>query len=139
MSKCGTDATTKRSAICWIMRALLMPTLAEGFGLPIAEALQRGTPVIASDLPALRETGQNIPTCVNPGDANGWARAIIDFVGDGAERQRQLATMASFRPSNWSDHFSRVENWMDHLKASDPDRDRYPDASVYARPAAAYG
>ena len=36
-------------------RALLFPSLAEGFGLPLVEARARGCPVIASDLPAFRE------------------------------------------------------------------------------------
>ncbi|WP_298930580.1 glycosyltransferase [uncultured Ramlibacter sp.] len=38
-------------------RALLLPSLAEGFGLPLVEARARGCPVIASDLPALMELG----------------------------------------------------------------------------------
>ena len=37
--------------------ALVMPSLEEGFGLPVAEAMACGTPVIASDIPALREVG----------------------------------------------------------------------------------
>jgi alpha-1,2-rhamnosyltransferase len=36
-------------------RALVFPSLAEGFGLPLVEARTRGCPVIASDLPAFRE------------------------------------------------------------------------------------
>ena len=36
-------------------RGLIMPTRAEGMGLPIHEALERGLPIIASDLPVLRE------------------------------------------------------------------------------------
>lgn len=50
------DASDEEIAIAYAKcRALLFPSLAEGFGLPIAEARARGCPVIASDLPALRE------------------------------------------------------------------------------------
>ncbi len=40
-------------------RAILMPSLGEGFGLPIVEALAAGTPVCASDIPIHREVGQD--------------------------------------------------------------------------------
>ncbi|WP_289020737.1 glycosyltransferase family 1 protein [uncultured Desulfobacter sp.] len=40
-------------------RALVFPSIAEGFGLPIIEALNSGLPVIASDIPVHREIGKN--------------------------------------------------------------------------------
>ena len=47
-------------------RALLFPSLAEGFGLPLGEALAAGTPVIAADLAALREIGGDVPDWLSP-------------------------------------------------------------------------
>jgi len=41
-------------------KAVLMPSLAEGFGLPVIEALAIGTPVLASDLLAHREVGEDL-------------------------------------------------------------------------------
>jgi glycosyltransferase involved in cell wall biosynthesis len=38
-------------------RALVFPSVAEGFGMPLVEALMRGVPVIASDIPVFREVG----------------------------------------------------------------------------------
>lgn len=50
------DATDAELAFAYTnCRALVFPTLAEGFGLPLVEARVRGCPVIASDLPALME------------------------------------------------------------------------------------
>src|SRR5690606_20770954 len=47
-------------------RALLCPSFAEGFGMPVTEALLGGTPAICSDLPALREAGGDVPDFIDP-------------------------------------------------------------------------
>lgn len=58
-------------------RAVLFPSFAEGFGLPVVEALQLGTRVIASDLPAFREVAGDLPQYLDPLDAPAWRRAIL--------------------------------------------------------------
>ena len=53
-----------------------MPSFAEGYGLPVAEALALGVRVIASDISVFHEiAGQNF-TAIDPIDAKGWRRAI---------------------------------------------------------------
>ncbi len=96
-------------------RALLMPSFAEGFGLPVAEALQLGAPVIASDLPVFREIAGDIPLYLDPNDGAGWERAILSFLGQSLERDRQLAAMQGFRAPGWDGHFSAVEPWLESL------------------------
>ena len=96
-------------------RAVLLPSFIEGFGIPLVEALQRGTPVIASDLPVFHEIAGEIPLYLDPLDGQRWETAICDFLTDSPERQRQLAAIPDFRPHSWEDHFNRVEVWLSEL------------------------
>jgi glycosyltransferase involved in cell wall biosynthesis len=57
-------------------RGLLMPSLAEGFGIPVAEAMTLGTPVITSAEGALAETAGDGAVKVDPTDTEAIARAI---------------------------------------------------------------
>jgi hypothetical protein len=93
-------------------RALLMPSFAEGFGLPVIEAMHLSTPVIASDLPVFREIAGGIPLLLDPADAAGWLTAVQAYCADCPDRARQLAALAGFRAPGWDDHFAQVETWL---------------------------
>ena len=90
-------------------RALLAPSLAEGFGLPVAEALALGAPVICSDLAAHRFVGGGAPDYLAANDADAWRQAIVDYAGEGSPRRRaQLARMADWTAPTWAAHFALV-------------------------------
>ena len=98
----------------WIAgaRALLMPSYAEGFGLPVMEALQLGTPVIATDLPVFREIAGDRPVYLDPTDKAGWKSAVESFAG--APRSGKAP---DFRAPTWQEHFTTVEAWLKKLSA----------------------
>jgi glycosyltransferase involved in cell wall biosynthesis len=97
-------------------RALLMPSFAEGYGLPIAEALSLGTPVICSDIPAHREVGQDAPDYLDPTDGPAWRAAILDYADpDSARRKAQLSRIERWRPPSWDAHLSAVLDFVDSV------------------------
>ena len=63
-------------ALWGIAGAAAFPTRAEGFGMPVLEALSRGVPVACSDLPVLREVSGGLARTFDPDDASGAATAI---------------------------------------------------------------
>ena len=79
-------AALRRKAV-----AVLVPSYKEGFGFPVIEAMTDRVPVIASDTPALRETGGAAATYLGPNDSEGWARAIDMLVRDPLLRRDRVA------------------------------------------------
>ncbi|HJU11737.1 MAG TPA: glycosyltransferase family 1 protein [Candidatus Binataceae bacterium] len=59
---------------------LIFPSEAEGFGLPVLESMACGTPVVASDIAALRETGGAAAKYAPVGDIQQWSEAVIDVL-----------------------------------------------------------
>jgi glycosyltransferase involved in cell wall biosynthesis len=64
----------------------LYPSVYEGFGLPVLEAMACGTPVIVSDASSLPEIAGQAGMCIPPGDANAWADALRTAYVDSAWR-----------------------------------------------------
>jgi glycosyltransferase involved in cell wall biosynthesis len=64
-------------------RALLFPSLYEGFGLPVLEAMQLGAPVMTSNVASLPEVAGDAAVLVDPLDIGDMARAIKTLDDDG--------------------------------------------------------
>ena len=82
--------------------AVAFPSRYEGFGLPVLEAMQSGTPVIAADATALPEVVGDGGTLVGPDDLDGWVDALLEIRtgSPGIRRQveRGRARAAEFAP-----------------------------------------
>ncbi len=93
-------ATSHLPALMQSATIFLYPSLAEGFGMPIVEALSAGIPVIASAGGCFVEAGGPDSRYVSPDDADGWAAAIDDLMGDRAARNQMRETGL-----NWARRF----------------------------------
>ncbi len=90
---------------------LVLPSLAEGFGLPVLEALTLGCPVVASDLPAVREVAGSCAVFFDPGDPSSMTCALLKVLreSDLAEnlRRRGRGQAARFQ---WSAAVAQLED-----------------------------
>jgi glycosyltransferase involved in cell wall biosynthesis len=97
-------------------RAVLMPSFAEGFCLPIIEALQLGVPVLCSDIPTHREVAAGFAEFIDPLDGPAWARAILDYAAaDSRRRSEQVQRIASWRAPTWETHVKIALEFIDEI------------------------
>ncbi len=80
-------------------RALIQPSLVEGFGIPVLEAMACGCPVVASDTPALLEVAGGAALHAAVGDSHALAAALTRLREPGVSaqlRQRGLTRATAF-------------------------------------------
>jgi glycosyltransferase involved in cell wall biosynthesis len=90
----------------------LLPSDLEGFGLPLLESMACGTPVLASDLPALREVGGDAAVFAPPGHIAAWTAAVSTLLDDyrtGGAAWRSRCDRARRRAAGFS--------WLEYARA----------------------
>ena len=81
--------------------AVVCPSVYEGFGLPLVEAMAAGAPLVCSDIPVFREVAADAALFVPPADDDAWARALADVLSD-PDRARALAARGAARARAFS-------------------------------------
>jgi glycosyltransferase involved in cell wall biosynthesis len=98
----GFVSAPRMSAIRRAALVSVVPSWAEGFGFPVVEAMAAGCPVLAADIPALREAGGDAARFLPPGDAAAWAAAIDELTEDeGAREEMARAGRARVDELGW--------------------------------------
>ncbi len=100
-------------------RAVLVPSLMEGFGIPVLEAMASGTPVIASDTTSLPEVGGPAAAYFNPTDVATMAIALEQVLGD-PHRQQKMVDLGLKQAQQFHPEIvgKTIQNFWDSLKCS---------------------
>jgi glycosyltransferase involved in cell wall biosynthesis len=109
-----------RSEIAAIYRAaslVLITSDAEGFGLPMVEALSCGSRVLSTDLPVLREVGGEFATYTPPGDLKGMIRNASQMLNEKSGDVNQESLRAFLSKYNWSHYVQELSYLMEQLKS----------------------
>lgn len=100
----------------------LYPTLYEGFGLPVIEAMASGVAVITSNTSALKEIAEGYAHLVDPLDIDGMAKAIARCMGD-SEHRASLAKLGLRRAEDfrWDRAAKKtLEIYLDVIEGREP-------------------
>ncbi|MBS1088294.1 glycosyltransferase family 4 protein [Gluconobacter wancherniae] len=103
-------------------KGLLFPSFSEGFGLPLAEALALGTPVICSDIPVFHEIGRKTAIYLDPLDGSAWAHAIerLANLSRGNAPPTPIAPLETNQLLTWHQSISRALSHINTLVQKSP-------------------
>lgn len=95
---------------------LTFPSLYEGWGLPVGEAMSVGQFVLSSDRGSLPEVGGDLVTYLDPWHAQAWADEILKYVTDrDLLALKKKAVKKSYKPRTWSDTVKPLKPIFDKL------------------------
>jgi len=97
-------------------KCLLVTSEAEGFGLPVIEALSCGCPVVASDIPTLREAGSDFATFCKIGDLDLWVQSILKVIED-VDQLNRIKISRFLDRYSWKKHSEVISETYSNLMA----------------------
>lgn len=96
------------------------PTFNEGFGLPVIESFQRGTPVLASDIPILREVGGEYCAYFNPNSWEDFSDELLKWIENEDNYIKYKEKVQTYEPVTWDEVTQTIWDSLISLKESYP-------------------
>lgn len=117
----GPVSTARLSGLYESCTALVLASFYEGFGIPLAEAMQHGKPVITSDRGAMAEVAGDAAVLVDPGNPASIARAFVKLANDAEIRNRLAANaLRRSRSFSWDRAATATGDVLVNARASSP-------------------
>ena len=125
------DATDEELNYCYNnAKAVIIASFAEGFGLPLVEALYFGKKVFASDIPVFREVGREYPAYFSLDDPQRLVDSILDFEICDSELKKE-----KYQPLSWdesiTDLFGKIAKMADAIESRKHLRTRADSRGTY--------
>ena len=98
--------------------ALVSASLDEGFGLPVVEAMQRGVPVVLTDIPIFREVGGDAALYARPRDPSSFAAAVLRLEDPEEWARRSAAALHQAARYSWDASAARLLPVLERVAAT---------------------
>ena len=89
-------------------KLVLMPSENEGFGLPVVEAMACGAPLVASDIPVLREVGEQYAVYCRLADIQHWSETIVTILQGKHRLPSREDRLRHARKFTWAEHTRKI-------------------------------
>lgn len=96
-------------------QAFIFPSLSEGFGIPLLEAMARGTPVIASDIPVFHEVAADAAAYFDPHDATALALLMAQLEDEGIRDNLIRNAHRRIKAFSWDETARKMADIYRHL------------------------
>lgn len=107
------DLSDRELEYCYMnARSLVFPSYVEGFGLPLVEAMQRGLPAMASDIPVFREIGGDAMAYFGLSDPSTLARLVGQFESTGTFPAKD--DLVKWKWLSWKDSADQFISRVEH-------------------------
>lgn len=110
--------------------AVAFPTFDEGFGLPVVEALQKGSVVLTSDVPVMREVGGENCAYFSPKSPESFVQLVKKIKEDSSAYESLKNRAANYVPENWDSVVYKMKTFMLSAKKENVDKSKNVELSA---------